>query len=543
MTWTRSTPTSMLAGGVLAAALLAAPLAAQVGPNVRVNATQTGQYGRSGNAVAVSEDGRRLVAAWDDVEGTCGPPFNRKCPPPDPPGLTGVGASSDGGRTWTDLGAPPPTPEAMSGGHSWLDRGGSGGSETFYLVSRARLKDSTNPFYGQVGILLHRGRFENGRFVWTDARYFGPKHKGDFWRGPTVTAAKDGSGRVYIAVTSLLDICGRPGSSGGTIQLLRSEDNGDTWSDPATVSPDDTFATDDPKDPHCGSWGHFQITPSISLGPSGEVYVSWQLGAEFQINWKALSQLSPNTNELAFARSLDGGRTFSHRRIIASVNSLGENPPAGFSKDIMNDTPRMAVARGGPHNGRLFYVYATAVEETACDNDPFSSRAYTPLSSQVYLLWSDNRGQLWNGPVPLGPPVPRTGVKRFFPAVAVRPDGSVDAVYFESREVQRTPDPNDNECPMPLGSGLIRRGLATSLVDLWWVHSGDGGDSFGPRVRATSETSDWCRATFDFVGFLFANYGDYLGISAGRDRTYLVWPDSREGVPDAYFTTLGGQTK
>ena len=51
-----------------------------LGPNVRVNATQTGQYGRSGNAVAVSEDGRRLVAAWDDVEGTCGPPFNRKCP-------------------------------------------------------------------------------------------------------------------------------------------------------------------------------------------------------------------------------------------------------------------------------------------------------------------------------------------------------------------------------------------------------------------------------------------------------------------------------
>lgn len=534
----------MIRRAILCALLAALPLAAaaqqRVGPEVRVNAPQEGQYGRMGNALAASEDGTRLVAAWDDLQGTCGPPFNRPCPPQEPPGLTGVGVSTDGGKTWTDLGAPPPTETALAGGHAWLDRGGRGDDETFYLVTRARKADDATPFRGQKGILLHRGRFEGGRFVWKDVRYFGPARAGDFWRGPSVAAAKDGSGRVYIALTNLREICGRPSSSGGTIELLRSEDGGETWSDPVVVSPDTSLETTDPKDPLCGTRGHFQFTPTISLGPLGEIYLVWQFGPEFAIDWKALLQKSPPTIALGFSRSLDGGRTFSHPRIVAFVNSLGENAPAGFSKDAMNDTPRLAVAGGGPHAGRLYFAYAGAVEETTCGPDVFSPKLYSPLSSQVHLLWSDNRGQTWNGPVPLGAPVPRTGVKRFFPTVAVRADGTVDVVYFESRETQRTRDPLDVECRLPLGFNTFRNSTARSLVDLHWVQSTDGGATFGPPVRVTSETSDWCGTAFDSAGFLFPNYGDYLGIFPGRDRTFLVWTDGRTGVPDTFFTTLGG---
>jgi len=452
--------------------------------------------------------------------------------------------SSDGGRTWTDIGAPPPVDGFMSGAHGWADRGGGRGKdEIFYVVSRARKMDDPNPFFGQIGFVLNRGRFENGRFAWIDARYLGPAKQGDFWRGPNVAAAKDGSGRVYIALTNLLGLCGRPSASAGTIQLLHSEDNGATWSDPVTVSPDDTLNTTDPKDPLCGTRGHFQFTPSISLGPGGEVYVVWQFGLEYLLMYTPLAQLTPPTNSLAFARSLDGGRTFSHPRLVATVNSLSENQPAGFSKDVMNDTPRLAVATGGPHRGRLYFTYASAVEEVECTNDGFSPKVYSPISSQVYLMWSDSQGHQWEGPVPLGPPVPRTGVKRFFPTVAVRPDGSVDVVYFESREVQRTRDPNDVECPLPLGSGFFRSGRATSLVDLWWVRSKDGGPRFGKPVRVTSQTSDWCRTTYDSAGFLFANYGDYLGIFPGRDRTWVLWTDGRDGLPEAYFTALGGSTR
>jgi hypothetical protein len=535
----------MLAPAVLASTLSAVALAAAgqspvVGPNVIVNDPQLGQYGRVGNALAASEDGARLVAAWDDMQGLCGPPFNRPCPPQQPSGLTGVAASSDGGRTWTDLGAPPSTATILTGGHGWLDRGLRGDQETFYLVSRGRLADNASPFYGQVGMLLHRGRFEGGRFAWQDTRYLGPATgEKDYWRGPNVAAAKDGSGKVYISFTNLGYMCDRPGTSGGAIELMHSEDGGDTWSDPVVVSADDTLNTTDPKDPRCGTWAHFQFTPTITLGPSGEVYLTWQFGPEFRIDWQTFNNLGSPTVGFGFSRSLDGGRTFSHPRYAAVGNSISENAPAGFSKDVMNDTPRMAVAQSGPRRGRIYLTYATTVEETSCRNDGRSPKSYNPLSTQVYLIWSDNRGQLWSGPVPLGPPVPRTGVKRFFPTVAVRADGTVDVIYYESRETP--PGPGQAECRALLGSGLWKKGEVRSLVDLWSARSVDGGASFGQPVRITSATSDWCDVQFDSAGFLFANLGDYLGIVGGRDRTYLVWTDGRNGVPDAYFTTLGGR--
>src|SRR5689334_15883530 len=118
MTRQRPGRRSTLIRGALGSALFVVALsptgwpAVAVGPDVRVNGPQLGQYGRVGNALAASEDGTRLVAAWDDMQGLCGPPFNRRCSPRQPSGLTGVAASSDGGRTWTDLGAPPGTATA-----------------------------------------------------------------------------------------------------------------------------------------------------------------------------------------------------------------------------------------------------------------------------------------------------------------------------------------------------------------------------------------------------------------------------------------------
>ncbi len=515
---------------------------AEVGPNVLVNGPQAGRYGRVGNALAVSEDGLRMVAAWEDMRGLCGPPYNRPCTIPwSPPGLTGVAASTDGGRTWTELGAPPATETFMAGGHGWLDRGLHGSQETFYLVSRARLLDNPHPNYGQLGMLLHRGRFENGRFVWKDTRYLGPAaDERDFWRGPNVAAAKDGSGRVYVAYTNLADLaytCDQPGTSGGQIRVRRSDDGGDTWSDSVLVSADDTLVTTDPKDPLCGTWAHFQFTPNIALGPSGEVYLTWQLGPEFDIDFKTSNLRGKPTVGYGFSRSLDGGRTFSPPRYAAIGNSLLENAPAGLSKDFMNDTARIAVAHGGPHRGRIYIAYASATQEVSCHNDFLSPRDYSPLSSQVYLAWSDDQGHFWHTGVPLGPPVPRTGVKRFYPAPAVRADGTLDVVYLESRETAV----GTQTCPMPLGSGMWRNAGVRSLVDVWWVRSLDGGRTFSPPVRVTSATSDWCGAAFDSAGFFFPNFGDYLGIAGGRDGTSLVWTDGRNGVPDVFFTTLGGR--
>lgn len=503
----------------------------QVGPNLRLNAPQLpfpkGKLGRAGVAVAADEEGRHLVAAWETIQGTCGSAYGEACPPPSPPGLTAFGYSVDGGRTWTDAGAPQVVDQAMTAGHPWLDRGGVD-RRTFFLVSRARSPVDRN----QLGLTFHRGGFKEGVFAWQDGKLLAPRTAGDVWRGPSIAAAGDGSGKVFVAFSNLRAICGVPGRSAGQIELLRSGDEGRSWEGPVVVGPDDTVVTPDPKDPACGNRGTFQLSPSVAVGPAGEVYVIWPFGP-------AVTNANPlqtaKTLSLRFSRSLDGGRTFSAPRDLVTLNSMRENPPAGYSKDNMGDIPRIAVAASGPQRGRIYVTYASALAPVAS-----AATEQSLASSQVYLVSSADQGLTWSAPVPLGPPVPPTGVKRFWPAVAVEAGGGVGVLYAESQERQATPAPDDRECAVPLLSKLQRAGKVSSLVDLHWVQSVDGGATFDPPLRVTSETSNWCTVSFDTAGFLFSNFGDYLGLSAGRNRAFAVWTDGRGGVPDAYFAEIQG---
>ena len=75
----------------------------------------------------------------------------------------------------------------------------------------------------------------------------------------------------------------------GHIAVSRSEDRGLTWLNPVLVTPA-------PEPTDTGG----DARPKIALGPTGEIYVTWT---------KPLAK--PYTGEIKFARSLDGGRTFS----------------------------------------------------------------------------------------------------------------------------------------------------------------------------------------------------------------------------------------
>jgi hypothetical protein len=71
------------------------------------------------------------------------------------------------------------------------------------------------------------------------------------------------------------------------------------------------------------------------------------------------------------------------------------------------------------------------------------------------------------------------------------------------------------------------------------VRSTDGGATFSAPVRVNSETTNWCKVKFDYSTTQFANFGDILGLHTTGARTFVVWPDGRDGVPDAYFAELG----
>ena len=316
----------------------------------------------------------------------------------------------------------------------------------------------------------------------------------------------------------------------GQIEVFRTHDGGDTWQGPAIVSPDQAQPKD-PNDPLCGFTGPFQVAPAIEVGSKGEVYVIYQFGPFF-----AADGSNTPDSSIAFSRSLDGGVTWSPVELLVTINNMRDNPPVGYGKNRMNDQPRIAVARSGKHKGRIYVTFYQAVQPVSGP-----ATAQSIVSSDIFILHSDDRGQTWSAPRGITAPVPPTGVKRFWPTATVRPGGDVDVVYLESHETQSTPAPADVECDLPIGGGLRRTGPLSSLVDTWWVQSRDGGLTFGQPVRVSEQTGNWCRAAYLFSGGLYSNFGDYLGVTSAGNRTFALWPDGRNDFSDIFFAKVKGK--
>jgi hypothetical protein len=502
-----------------------------VSENVQVNDPQllfpAGLQTRNTATLAASEDHQNLLAGWDDFQGFCG--LNRACPAPAVPGLSGFGYSTDGGQTWTDGGAPYPIGTAFTAGHPWVDRGGEAGNEVFYFVSRMQANAN---FATSAGLGVHRGHFGAGTFVWDDAQLLAPANGIDFYSRQAVAAAKDASGAAYIVQSNITPLCNIPGFGFGQIEVFRTHDSGGTWQGPALVSADSADVTD-PNDPLCGFTGSQQVAPAPAVGPDGEVYVVWQYGPTFNLAGNA-STLS----KIAFSRSLDGGVTWSPVQFLATINNMRENPPVGYGKNRMNDQPRIAVATTGSHHGRVYVTFYQGEQQVTSP-----ATAQSLVSSDIFIIYSDDQGATWSTPARITTAVPPTGVKRFWPTVAVRPGGDVDVIYLESQEVQVTPNPTDEECAVLIGGGLRRRGPVSSLVNTYWIQSQDGGATFGTPVRVSEVTSNWCTANYLGVNALYSSHGDYLGIATGGNRTFAAWPDNRNGVVDVFFAEIKGKDK
>ncbi|HSF38413.1 MAG TPA: sialidase family protein [Thermoanaerobaculia bacterium] len=533
--WSRFRSGALLFAFVFAFGMASAAYAAngpEVGPNIRVNDPQqlppNDWPNRNTPSLAVSEDGERLVALFEDFQGFCGPPTNRPCPAPVPQGLTSFAFSTDGGETWTDAGALPPIGVATSVGHPWIDRGGEGENEVFYAVTRMR-GTAASPV-GLAGLGVYRGRFSAGTFVWEDARIINSTNPNDQYSRPALAAAKDNSGAAYIVFVNVLEMCGIASFGFGQIEALRTHDFGETWQGPVVISPD-AAESSDPSDPLCGVLGPLQVAPAVSVGPQGEVYAVWQKGP------RALDLLgnTETSSSIGFSRSLDGGATFDPPRTLVAINANYQNTPVGHGKSRQNDQPRTAAAWSGPYNGRAYVTFNQPVQPV---NSPITVQS--AVSAEAFITYSDDQGLTWSTPAPIAPPVAPTGVKRLWPTVSIRPGGAVDVVYLESRETQATPDPTDIECNMPTGVGR-RIGPLSSLVDTWWVQSRDGGATFGPPVRVSEQTSNWCTTFYTFSNGVFSNYGDYLGTASGGNRTFVLWPDGRNGVTDVFFAEVKGK--
>lgn len=525
---------------LLTSSLAGPPPAA--GTNVQVNDPQlpfpAGLLGRSETTLAGTAGGLRLVVGWNDAEGFCGPPRNLGCPAPPVPGMTGYAVSTDGGDTFRDGGAPPPgTRVGFGPGTAGTSATGvfvtaadpsldavSPESSTIYYANVGFFDDYADNF---VGVTLHAGRFgEDGGFGWDEPILLqSPNFPRDTLDKEHVEA--DGSS-VYVSVTNFVEVAGRPARGLGQIDAFYSHDHAATWGR-SVVQPDETISA-------AAGTGVSNQGSEPAVGPDGEVYLVWQRGFLSPFFGQRAAGVHP---QIRFARSLDGGATW--RPAASGPPSSGVNPagvlvtplcagdlfpPSGYSRNRSNTFPRIAVDRRGTDRGRIYVVFQDCrianggvMPAPLGPEDSLGADVGHP-DTDVYLVYSDDRGATWSEPVLVAGG--GDGLIQFWPTVSIGPSGGVDVTWSESLE--------------PSGTAFLGSGAGTSLVDVYWARSTDGGVSFGAPVRVTEATTDWGATASN----LTPNFGDYNDASTFGQRLLTTWADGRNGVPDVFFARAKG---
>lgn len=474
----------------------------RVGPNTQVNDPQTpfpdGLLGRSETTIAASGNGNFLVAGWNDADGFCGPPFNAPCTPPPVPGLSGYAYSSDGGQTWTDGGTPfvvsTPGGDKLTRGDPALDVGGYGNA-TFYYANIA--VDTTSGSPGIGGLTVHAGSFSDQNFNWHSGTFIqSPNAPNDFLDKEFIAADMRGnSDNVYVSVTNFKEVAGIPFFGFGQIEVYYSTDGAATFNR-SIVQPDETISV--PLNEGIVNQGS-----EPDVGPDGTVYVAWERGFLSPFFGQAAAGVYP---QIVAAASSDNGATWTPRVLVSDICSGALFPPAGYNRGNHNDFPRIAVAQSGPYPGRIYVVYQDC--RVANGGTQAETGGFGHPDTDIYLSYSDD-GTTWSAPTLVAGG--GDGKIQFWPTVSVQPGGNVDITYYESEE-----------------TGV------TSLVDLYWAQSIDGGATFEAPVRVSEVTTDWGATATNII----PNFGDYnTAVSAGN-RLFATWADGRNGVPDTFFSKI-----
>ena len=182
---------------------------------------------------------------------------------------------------------------------------------------------------------------------------------------------------------------------------------------------------------------------------------------------------------IAFAKSADGGTTWSQPQIIAPFNSLGVIDPNTGARLRVGDGLE-EVARDAS-TGALYVVW-----ESSSNYQKQLKQSSAAWDDQILLTSSTNGGATWSTPQSID--IGNNGLPAFTPTVAAG-NGRVAVTYYDSRNLQQG---QTNVMP----------------TDYWARVSNNGGATFGSEQRLTGVSFDVMSAPVARGFFL----GDYEGL-------------------------------
>ncbi|MBI3811421.1 MAG: exo-alpha-sialidase [Nitrospirae bacterium] len=272
-----------------------------------------------------------------------------------------------------------------------------------------------------------------------------------------------------------------------------------------------------------------QYKPSLGLDAAGGIYIIWRDDRRGHA-------------DIFFARSGDGGKTFSKNRLLNDDTGWAYqgNPAIGVSPE-----GNVYAAWSDDRNGQGD-IYFTASRDRGrtfdrnlrLNDDAGRSVQSHPTvgagagglvvvawedfrngRSEVYLSRSTDGGKTFepNRRVVSG----ADGTVRVSPSIAVAPNGRVALAWSQFKPQSVQLDPPDAAKGETLWWEKVRQGDA----DIYLAVSTDGGAHFGPPVQVNDDSSGKAQA------FPSVAMDDSGGV-------YLAWEDFREGQPNIYYSAM-----
>jgi hypothetical protein len=325
-------------------------------------------------------------------------------------------------------------------------------------------------------------------------------------------------GNLYVVFSRVYPVGqfpGHPEIDGGIdIMIATSQDAGQSWQlklqpQPGTGLPVTTIQ--DPENtvglPGLG----IPDQPHITIGPEGDIYVSYDGSGDFTI-----------------ARSSDHGASFvgpDRADDLGVVFGTGLNTfvnSDGLPSNHFRTQVVRAIAADPTRPGTLYATEAVQILDPlgnqidggdiflgrSSDHGATWQTSFVVGSNPSTVLNDDNGGQ------------PATGSRadvisgQVLPRLAVDGQGNVAVIWYDTRH-----DP------------------AEHLLDVFGTVSTDGGRTFSPNFRLTDQSFDADAGKFtDATGQTNYYLGDFLGLSVASGTAYAAWTGTSNGNQDISFT-------